>query len=513
MAIIVIYVYMYNKSSFVKEQNCFKIGAVFQNKGGFSPYYFSSFDNVFITNMMYSGLVMYDNSGNVVPELAESYVIASDYKSIRFVLRDNIYFHDGTLVTTKDIKYTFDNIISRKYSNFQCICDFIERSEIISPREIIFYLKQVYPIPEYFFTTNIISSKEEFNEEKIKSNPNGTGMFELFKQDNSDGVFLKRYKRHFDNIKSNIDFLYYKFYPDKKKEWAGFLRGEIDFFYNPDSIQLKEIENSKWCKVISFPDLRYHLINLNIKNEFLRDIDVREVIDLAIDRKEILEKVFNNKGRVISSPCGAMGYTEVSGMLKASNSLKSAYNILISKGFIDSDNDGILEKNGKSFHLKLIINTTVKELNEIAKLIKLHLKKIGIYVEIEKIDNIEEYYMRLEKEQNFDLAFDEKLIYFADPWAFIFWTKDFGTEPYILEKSDLFAEIFWKLLLTKKESEKIRYVSELISLIKEEKKNLFLCYPVKYVAFNNDYDFSGIDYAHPFNFNVSIPKITKTKRR
>src|SRR5205814_1212148 len=43
------------------------------------------------------------------PSLAESYEIAPDFKSATFKLRPGIKFHDGTPVTSEDVKFTYEN--------------------------------------------------------------------------------------------------------------------------------------------------------------------------------------------------------------------------------------------------------------------------------------------------------------------------------------------------------------------------------------------------------------------
>ncbi|HEX2173952.1 MAG TPA: ABC transporter substrate-binding protein [Dehalococcoidia bacterium] len=43
------------------------------------------------------------------PSLAESYEIASDYRSATFTLRPNLKFHNGDPVTSSDVKFTFEN--------------------------------------------------------------------------------------------------------------------------------------------------------------------------------------------------------------------------------------------------------------------------------------------------------------------------------------------------------------------------------------------------------------------
>ncbi|HEX2171840.1 MAG TPA: ABC transporter substrate-binding protein, partial [Dehalococcoidia bacterium] len=45
----------------------------------------------------------------MTPSLAESYEVAPDFKSATFRLRENIKFHDGTPVTSEDVKFTYEN--------------------------------------------------------------------------------------------------------------------------------------------------------------------------------------------------------------------------------------------------------------------------------------------------------------------------------------------------------------------------------------------------------------------
>jgi len=57
------------------------------------------------------GTVMYDYS-TLEPELATSWQLAPDGKSVTFTLRRDATFHDGTPVTAQDVKWSFDRAVS-----------------------------------------------------------------------------------------------------------------------------------------------------------------------------------------------------------------------------------------------------------------------------------------------------------------------------------------------------------------------------------------------------------------
>ncbi|SMG58115.1 ABC transporter substrate-binding protein [Paraburkholderia susongensis] len=64
----------------------------------------------FIASTLYDTLVTYDSSGKLVGQLAETFELAKDAKSIDVRLRPGAVFHDGTPVTVNDVAYTLDRL-------------------------------------------------------------------------------------------------------------------------------------------------------------------------------------------------------------------------------------------------------------------------------------------------------------------------------------------------------------------------------------------------------------------
>ena len=75
------------------------------------------------------GRVVYDRN-KLEPELAESWQIAPDGNSVTFKLRRNAKFHDGTPVTAKDVKWSFDRAVSvGGFATFQMGAGSLEKPE------------------------------------------------------------------------------------------------------------------------------------------------------------------------------------------------------------------------------------------------------------------------------------------------------------------------------------------------------------------------------------------------
>src|SRR5207248_5059914 len=59
-------------------------------------------------------IVRYDNKGNIIGDLAESYDASSDAKTWTFKLRSNVQWHDGQPFSSQDVVYTFNAIMNPK---------------------------------------------------------------------------------------------------------------------------------------------------------------------------------------------------------------------------------------------------------------------------------------------------------------------------------------------------------------------------------------------------------------
>lgn len=60
---------------------------------------------------IFSRLIKLNNNQELVPDLAETYTVSDDGKEITFNLRKGVKWHDGEPFTSKDVKWTFDQII------------------------------------------------------------------------------------------------------------------------------------------------------------------------------------------------------------------------------------------------------------------------------------------------------------------------------------------------------------------------------------------------------------------
>ena len=121
------------------------------------------------------------------PSLAETYQIADDQMSATFSLRPNLTFHDGTPVTSEDVKFTFENY---RGANAKLLKDKTERIETPDARTVKFVFKSAFPdflvlygspasgagwvVPKAYY--------QRVGPDGFKQNPIGAGPYKLVRQ-------------------------------------------------------------------------------------------------------------------------------------------------------------------------------------------------------------------------------------------------------------------------------------------------------------------------------------------
>ena len=73
--------------------------------GTIDPAKISDYTDYMAAVNLYDGLISVDSKGNLIPELAESWVVSPDAKEVTFKIRDDAKFTDGSPVEASDVIY------------------------------------------------------------------------------------------------------------------------------------------------------------------------------------------------------------------------------------------------------------------------------------------------------------------------------------------------------------------------------------------------------------------------
>ena len=137
--------------------------------------------------------------------------------------------------------------------------------------------------------------------EKIDQDPIGTGPFVLV-QYQKDAII--RYKAFGDYYagKAQIDDLIFAITPDASVRWAKLQRGECHVMPYPNPADLPAIRKDPNVTVLEQPGLNIGYLAYNTTKKPFDDVRVRKAVNMAIDKKAIIDAVFLSTGVVAKNP-------------------------------------------------------------------------------------------------------------------------------------------------------------------------------------------------------------------
>ncbi len=328
--------------------------------------------------------------------LAESWEVSDDGMEIYFKIREGAHFSDGRPVTADDVIFTFETIrnpgidaasAANYYRDF-------DRVEKISEREVKFFMKQIYfkslefvggmPIfPKHTYDYN---DPSEFN--KHITDPVGSGPYVFERWDVGRQVVLTRNKNYWGR-KPKIKKVVFKIITNDTAAVQALRAGEVDFL-RPLPDQYTELSNAPefvkkfYCLSYWTPGSGYFWAGWNQSRPFFKDRRVRLAMTHIIDREMICSHLLKNPDALV--PTGnfyIFGPQSNPDIKPWPYDPQRAKELLDEAGWIDSNGDGIRDKDGVAFRFSYMIVGGTYLHEQIAKLVKDEAAKVGIEVNID----------------------------------------------------------------------------------------------------------------------------------
>jgi peptide/nickel transport system substrate-binding protein len=267
-----------------------------------------------LVSLVYSGLLRATPSGDLVGDLASSYSVSEDGRTYTFVLRDNATFGDGTPVTADDVLYTVaraqdPGVKSPKRANWDGVI-----AEKISDKEVSFTLRSAYAPFIENATLGILPkhlwedvTSEEFPFSTLNAEPIGSGPYKIASVTrNASGIPLTYKLVPFSGYtlgKPYLSSLTLSFYENEDALIAGLKSGSVEAASNITPALLAELSG---FTVRRAPLNRVFGVFFNQnQSEVLRNADVRNALNRAIDRNALVTQVLGGFGTPLTEPLPA----------------------------------------------------------------------------------------------------------------------------------------------------------------------------------------------------------------
>jgi peptide/nickel transport system substrate-binding protein len=374
-------------------------------KGVFNPLIFDDVYDDAVVELVYSTLIKYDENHELVPNLAESFEISDDSKTVTFKLAADAKWHDGEAVTTEDVEFTLvsmmePNYTGPRYGDVQYILgaeayhngetDTVEGINIVDETTIEITFKEVYApalanfarrgiIPKHIWASIPIETWAE--QVDLLHNPIGSGPFKMENYESGQYVELVANEDYFKD-RAKLDKFIFKVVNEETAQ-AELTNGTVDIA-DISSMKSKDIQvlEDANVEILEYSGNLYQYMGFNLRNELFQDKNVRQAITQAINRQGMVEQLMEGHGSLINAPFtpDEWAYPDESTLNQYEYDPAAAKALLIEAGW--EDKDGMLYKDGEPFKvtLKYPVGNSMRELS--APIIQANLKEIGIEVEL-----------------------------------------------------------------------------------------------------------------------------------
>lgn len=321
-----------------------------------------------IDRLLYQRLVHFDKSSRVVPGITDWQKISDTH--YRFILNDRAKpFHNGTQLSSADIKATYDFILNPDNSSpHRSSLTLIQNITTPDTNTTDFFLKRADPLFPAYLAVGIVPKMLLDIQHPFNQQPVGSGPFKFISRTDDGKIALLRRRD-----KKRVTFVYV---PDPTVRILKLLRGELDILQNDIQPELIDyLSNKEDITIDRIPGSNFSYIGFNLLDEALSQKAIRKAIALSINRQEIIDYMFKHsarKAQAILTPDHWAGNSE----LKPYNyDPKQAQQLLLQAGYsIGKPLQLTFKTSSDPFRLRL------------ATIYQYQLAKVGIQLDIRSYD-------------------------------------------------------------------------------------------------------------------------------
>ena len=276
------------------------------------PTDFSTTVELGVLNQIYDTLLYYSPDGTKDPEprIAESYEISDDGLDYTFHLRDDVTFHDGTPVTADDVVFSIELYKASEYQGSQI--SMLSSVEATDEHTVVCHLDAPYSPFLQGICSPMIASKAyyESSEDDFVNNPIGSGPYKFVSRAKGSNIKLEANEDYYRGA-PEIKEVTFEVIPDSSTKAIALQTGEVNFA-EIDSATKPQLEANPAITIAEVPTSSFSYIAMNTEKEPFNDVKVRQAINYAIDRDNLVAVCYDGEAEVNSNICAKerFGYSD-----------------------------------------------------------------------------------------------------------------------------------------------------------------------------------------------------------
>lgn len=262
----------------------------------------ASFD---VIGLVYNGLVKYDRSMRPVGDLARSFEVSRDCRTVRFHLRPGVRWHDGAPFDADDVAFGWRVMRDPKTRTaYGSDFDLVDRVEARGPLDLVVRYRKPYAPGLMSWGSLVVLPRHllegrDVNTSDLARHPIGTGPFRFVEWKTQDRIRLEANRDYFEG-RAYLDGFVYRVIPDLSTMFLELESGGID--WDPALTPLQFFRQTggetfarSYAKV-RFLTFSYTYLGWNLRDPLFADRRVRQALTMGIDKEELVRGVLLGAG-------------------------------------------------------------------------------------------------------------------------------------------------------------------------------------------------------------------------
>jgi len=339
--------------------------------------------------LLFRGLTRIDKHGRVVPDIAETWTV-TDNTIYTFRLKPDQYWQDGRPVTADDVLFTIGILQDPEVYSLPSLASLWRSVDVerVDDMTVRFILREPFT-PFLDYTAMGLLPKHVWEGTPATELATGTsngipvsnGPMRVA-QMAADHIRLEPNPFYGGNT-AYISALELHFYPDHPSIFSAFLAGEIDGIgaILPSDLPAAAMRDDLQIFSSVLPEYVHIIFNLRNPNlPFFQDARVRQALYYGVDRARLLEEVVAGQGIVAHSLVLPENWAYNPNVRRYDYDPERARQLLDEAGWIDTDGDGVRDKDGQPLTFQLTTNDDITR-QVLIERIALEWQEIGVRAE------------------------------------------------------------------------------------------------------------------------------------
>lgn len=345
---------------------------------------------------LFTPLTQFDANLQVAPGIAKSWEITPDGKIYTFHIDPKATFDDGTPVLASDVIWSLKKITDPAVEAVQLAGHFDSldwtNTKATDAKTAVIAFKKAFAPQLGFFNDLLVLPEHVYSKGNFKNDYNfavvGNGPYKLVRRVSNKEILLEK-RADYQGTPVHPQNILFKVINDEGTAWQAVMRGDVDESMISSDVWMVERNRPELQRKLDFRrfyTLQYNYIGWNLRNPLFQDKRLRHALAQCVDLRAVVDGLYHGTARGVIGHFTPDMWAYNPEVQPIPYDPVEAQRTLNSLGWLDTNGDGILDKNGAPLKIEMLIFSGSTTSALFTQLYQADLKKIGVQLVITPLD-------------------------------------------------------------------------------------------------------------------------------